>query len=612
MIGKTIGPYRILERIGAGGMGVVYKAEDARLDRLVALKFLPPYAAGPEESKRFLREAQAASAIDHPNICTVYEVGDDGQGNAYIAMAFYEGEALDQRLARGPLSVDEAVDVARQAAAGLRKAHAQGVVHRDIKPANLMISADGLVKILDFGLAKLATSSKLTKSGAAVGTAGYLAPEQVMAAEVDARCDIWALGVVLYEMLSGERPFKGDYEPAILYSLVHQEPEPLRALRPDVPEHLERIVARCLEKEPANRYQTIDELLEALGAPASAASMVSPPPQAPAPRKSPRALRFAVPLALVAAAAFVFLWMRGERQAAPVTAELQPDAAEAGGEPPAPAVEEPPADPAPPPQAPRPAQAPATDAEPPAVSTAAVAPEDATELQRILDDARDSLARPAPQSIQRAVALYRQAIELDSGSAAAYRGLAEAVFWAGFWGYEAPQRTWPRFTFMTANAVRLDAEGEETQALAATGAALRDHDWAQAGRLFTSAVTGDGSALARGLYALAYLLPQGRDGAAGTQFSPCARPSAGAHGPFHACRRAVRRRPRFLLARLAKPLRAGRDVSAVDARRSALAKEIRAGRQASNDGRRPGAVDRSRGTPRCSRAGADSPRAAGG
>src|SRR3954452_7687963 len=205
--------YRISGLIGTGGMGVVYRAQDTLLGRPVALKFLHPMLTpNPQAKARFLAEARAVSALDHPNICTLYEVGETAEGQLFLAMAYYEGETLKQRLERGPLPPAEALDVALQAARGLAKAHHHGIVHRDIKPANLMLTADGIVKILDFGIARLAGAAAVTRTRLPLGTPAYMSPEQMRGQEVDARTDLWSLGVVLSEMLAGRRPFPGDHE----------------------------------------------------------------------------------------------------------------------------------------------------------------------------------------------------------------------------------------------------------------------------------------------------------------------------------------------------------------------------------------------------------------
>ena len=264
MIGQTISHYKIVEKLGEGGMGVVYKAEDTSLDRPVALKFLAPHLVSDEETrKRFEREAKAAAALHHPNVCTVYEIAEAG-GRTFIAMAFIEGDSLETRIEAGPLKLKDALDIATQTAQGLQAAHEKGVVHRDIKPANLMITGAGsqqLVTIMDFGLAQLAGGSKITKPESRLGTVAYMSPEQTEGATVDHRTDIWALGVVLYEMISGQLPFKGHYDKAVLYSVMNEDPEPLSALRTGVPKELERIANKALAKNPESRYQHVGEML---------------------------------------------------------------------------------------------------------------------------------------------------------------------------------------------------------------------------------------------------------------------------------------------------------------------------------------------------------------
>ncbi len=267
LAGRTIAHYRILEHVGGGGMGVVYKAEDLHLSRTVALKFLPPeLARDPESKARFFQEARTASGLDHPNICTIHEVGETEDGRLYLAMSHYDGEILRKKIERGALPIDEVTDIALQIARGLAKAHRGGIVHRDIKPANLMVTSDGVVKILDFGLAKLAGAAAITRSGSSVGTPAYMSPEQARGDEVDHRTDLWSLGVVIYEMVAGRRPFRGEHESAVLYALLNEQPKPLRELRPDVPPELEHIVEGLLAKDPADRYPTIDGPLDDLKA----------------------------------------------------------------------------------------------------------------------------------------------------------------------------------------------------------------------------------------------------------------------------------------------------------------------------------------------------------
>jgi tRNA A-37 threonylcarbamoyl transferase component Bud32 len=261
------GKYRIVEEIGRGGMGVVYKAEDIKLKRPVALKFLPhQWVSDSDARERFVQEARAASALDHPNICNIYEIGEAEDGRMYIAMAFYEGESLREKIKGGPLTAEEAMGIAIQAATGMAKAHQKGIVHRDIKPANLLITTDGVAKVVDFGLAKLAGQVKLTREGTTVGTVAYMSPEQAKGEAVDQRTDIWSLGVVLYEMLSGVLPFKGDYEQTLIHSILQREPERLAKLRKDLPPGLENVVFKALSKKPSDRYQSMDELLEDLRA----------------------------------------------------------------------------------------------------------------------------------------------------------------------------------------------------------------------------------------------------------------------------------------------------------------------------------------------------------
>ena len=262
MIGRTISHYKILEKLGEGGMGVVYKAEDLKLQRLVALKFLAHHSLKDEEAKaRFLREARAAAALQHPNICTVHEV-DEAEGQTFIAMAYLEGRELTEEISDGPIDTGRVIDIAIQLAEGLREAHDKGTVHRDIKPANVMLTKSGQAVLMDFGLAQLASAgSRLTRDGTTVGTSAYMSPEQMSGEKVDHRTDIWALGVVLYEMAAGSLPFRGEYEQAIQYAIVHEQPEPLSDFAPGVSKEFERVVAKALAKKPVERYQHIEELL---------------------------------------------------------------------------------------------------------------------------------------------------------------------------------------------------------------------------------------------------------------------------------------------------------------------------------------------------------------
>jgi len=264
MVGKTISRYKILEKLGEGGMGVVYKAEDINLKRPVALKFLAAHLLGDADIKaRFRREAEASAALNHPNVCHVYEI-DEVEGKTFIAMAFIEGVSLYERIVAGPMKLEEALDVAIQTAKGLQAAHAKGIFHRDVKPGNIIIGPDGRVTIMDFGLAQLSDRSRLTRVNQAIGTAAYMSPEQAEGRGTDHRTDLWSLGVVLYEMISGQRPFHGDYEQAVIYSILREQPEPLTALRTGVPADIERICDRAIQKVPEDRYQTAEDMVSEL------------------------------------------------------------------------------------------------------------------------------------------------------------------------------------------------------------------------------------------------------------------------------------------------------------------------------------------------------------
>ncbi len=260
MLGQTVAHYLIIEKLGEGGMGVVYKARDTTLSRFVALKFLQPMRAGEEERLRFHHEAQAASALDHPNICTVYEVGETEDGMMFIAMAYYEGETLAQKIDRGAMEFAEAASIGMQIAQGLAKAHANGITHRDLKPNNVIITKDGLVKIVDFGLAKLAGVTKMTKTGSTMGTPRYMSPEQVRGEDVDRESDVWSLGAILYEMLAGRPAFGGGHEAAVYYSILELEPDPLKKVREGVPDPLARAVERALVKDRGRRGITAADM----------------------------------------------------------------------------------------------------------------------------------------------------------------------------------------------------------------------------------------------------------------------------------------------------------------------------------------------------------------
>ncbi|MBI1803793.1 MAG: serine/threonine-protein kinase [Ignavibacteriae bacterium] len=260
MIGQTISHYKILEKLGEGGMGVVYKAEDTKLKRTVALKFLPPHLNASEQDKaRFVQEAQAASALNHPNVCTIHDI-QEHDGQMFIVMEFVDGQTLREK--RGTINLGKAIEIGIQIADGLATAHEKGIVHRDIKPENIMVRKDGIVQIMDFGLAKLRASraSRLTKEGSTVGTAGYMSPEQVQGQDTDHRSDIFSLGVLLYELFTGELPFKGVHETALLYEIVNVDPAPMSTVKPEIDPELDRIVFECLQKEPDERYQAVKDI----------------------------------------------------------------------------------------------------------------------------------------------------------------------------------------------------------------------------------------------------------------------------------------------------------------------------------------------------------------
>ncbi len=267
MIGATVSHYRILEKLGEGGMGVVYKAEDIKLHRPVALKVLPRQALITEEDKtRFAREAQAAASLSHPHVAMIFEfdeVDDPATGGklAFIAMEYVDGETVKKRIQGRPLPISEAVNIAIAVAEGLAKAHEKGIIHRDIKSENVMISRDGVVKIMDFGLAEIAGRTRVTKEGMTVGTVAYMSPEQALGETLDQRADIWSFGIVMYETITGKLPFSGDYEQAIVYRILNEEPEPITSLRSNVPMELERIVRKAMQKDPAVRYQTMGDLV---------------------------------------------------------------------------------------------------------------------------------------------------------------------------------------------------------------------------------------------------------------------------------------------------------------------------------------------------------------
>ena len=282
MIGETIAHYTILEKLGEGGMGVVYKAEDTQLKRTVALKFLPPHLAASEGDKaRFIQEAQAASSLNHPNVCTIHDIqehaGPGGIKQMFIVMEFVQGQTLRDLMGgkkgantgsgeRTLLPLNRATEIGIQVADGLAAAHEKGIVHRDIKPENIMVRKDGIAQIMDFGLAKLrsSTGSRLTQQGSTVGTAGYMSPEQIQGTDADHRSDVFSLGVVLYELFTGELPFKGVHETALLYEIVNVDPVPMTSINPELNPELDRIVFECLQKDADERFQSVKDISKEL------------------------------------------------------------------------------------------------------------------------------------------------------------------------------------------------------------------------------------------------------------------------------------------------------------------------------------------------------------
>lgn len=264
MIGRTISHYKILEELGKGGMGEVYKAHDEKLGRTVALKFLPLGSlSGKEDKTRFMNEARAVAGLNHPGICVIHEI-DEAEGRVFISMEYVEGRTLKEIIDLAPLEVNKAVDLAIQIAEGLREAHANGIVHRDIKSSNIIVTARGYAKIMDFGIAKISGTSTITTETETPGTIAYMSPEQAQGDDVDSRTDIWSLGVLLYEMLTGLLPFRGDYDASIIYAIVEEDPSPIASVRPGIQMKFEQLVLDMLNKDRDRRIQTADELLTGL------------------------------------------------------------------------------------------------------------------------------------------------------------------------------------------------------------------------------------------------------------------------------------------------------------------------------------------------------------
>ena len=264
MIGEMISHYKVLEKLGEGGMGVVYKAEDTKLDRLVALKFLPAHLVDDEKAlSRLLKEAKSASKINHPNVCTIYAI-EEYEDTHFIVMEFVDGQTVKNKIKDEPLSINETVEYSEQICKALKAAHDKGIIHRDIKSENIMINMDNMVKVMDFGLAKLKDEARLSRTSTTAGTIAYMAPEQIKGQDIDHRADIWAFGVVLFEMLTGKFPFKGEYESAMSYSIVNTDPEPITEFKKDIPFNLEQVIYKSLEKDISSRYQSIQEVLSEL------------------------------------------------------------------------------------------------------------------------------------------------------------------------------------------------------------------------------------------------------------------------------------------------------------------------------------------------------------
>jgi serine/threonine-protein kinase len=326
MIGRTLAHFRVLEQIGEGGMGVVYLGEDTRLHRRVAIKVVSGAArSDPEARARFLLEARAASALDHPNICAIHHIDETDEGTPFLVMAHYGGETLDRRLGRGPLPLGQAIDVVAQVAQGLAHAHARGVIHRDIKPSNVLLTDDGAVKILDFGLAKLVGAASVTATGVSLGTPSYMSPEQVRAEPVDARADVWACGVLLYALVAGRSPFEGENLGQVTYAILERDPVPLERLLGRVPPGLSSVLARCLAKRAVDRFPDAgalaaelralhtgldaDESAAFLPATSEARTLVMPTPKRRLGRHAPRVkVAVAATLAAVIGVAAFLAW----------------------------------------------------------------------------------------------------------------------------------------------------------------------------------------------------------------------------------------------------------------------------------------------------------------
>ncbi|MDH3251953.1 MAG: protein kinase [Ignavibacteria bacterium] len=318
MIGNTISHYKILEKLGEGGMGVVYKAHDSKLDRMVALKFLPHHVAtNQEEEARFLQEARASAILNHPHVCTVFDIREeegpasDGASSGrrqFIVMEFVNGTTLREKMSGSSLSVKDAITYGIQIGEALQEAHSNGIVHRDVKSENIMVNSKNQVKVMDFGLAKLKGSLRLTKESSTVGTLAYMAPEQIHGGDIDARSDIFSFGVLLFEMITGKLPFRGGHDAAIMYSILNEEPEPLPQNRDDLPGDLQRIIHRAIEKDPEDRYQHVDDMVSELRRLKKDSSRVSRPVPGATPAAAPRPEDDAIPATKSGTTKRWFLW----------------------------------------------------------------------------------------------------------------------------------------------------------------------------------------------------------------------------------------------------------------------------------------------------------------
>jgi serine/threonine protein kinase len=340
MIGQTISHYKILEKLGEGGMGVVYKAQDLTLDRFVALKFLPAHlTVNDAEQARFLQEAKAAATINHPHVCTIHAV-EEQDGQKFIVMEYVDGVTLRKKFEDAPLKANDALGYATQILEALQEAHSKGIVHRDIKSDNIMVNSKNQIKVMDFGLAKLKGSLKLTRTSSTVGTLAYMSPEQIQGGEVDARSDIFSFGVVLFEMLTRRTPFRGEHEAAMVYSIANEEPESLLKLRSDASPELERIIKRALEKDPEDRYQSAADMLSELRRVLKQSSRVSraaissayvptgvaPSPPAPTPVRSKKMLWMGIGgLGIAVLLVAIFLFSRKSSQEPNSVATLNPN-----------------------------------------------------------------------------------------------------------------------------------------------------------------------------------------------------------------------------------------------------------------------------------------------